>query len=73
MNTICIHIDEALDAPQMEVLKTELLEVPHIHNVEVNPDLPHDMLVEFDAHYDMPMTVLQQLSQHGLHPDIMYC
>ncbi len=73
MNTVYIHIDERLDAKRMGQLRQELLRVPYVSNVELNPKLPHDMLVEFEAHHNVPLAVLHQLSRRGLHSDIMSC
>ena len=73
MNTVYIHIDERLDAKRMGQLRQELLRVPYVSNVELNQKLPQDMLVEFEAHHNVPLTVLHRLSRRGLHPDIMSC
>ena len=72
MNIINIHIDETLDAENIELLKDELLHVPHVNHVEMRAELPHDLMVEFEEEYDIPMTVLSRLSNHGLHSYIAY-
>ena len=73
MNIVNIHIDETLDAGRIEELKKELMRVPHVCNVEMNPAVPHDLMVEYEEHHDMPMTLLSRLSQQGLHTDIEPC
>jgi hypothetical protein len=73
MNTICIHIDETLDTDEIEDVKDEIMHVPHVVNVEMNPRVPHDMTVEFEEHHNMPMIILSRLSEHGLHSDVMPC
>lgn len=73
MNIVNIHIDETLDAGRIEELKEELMRVPHVRNVEMNPAIPHDLMVEYEEHHDMPMTLLSRLSAKGLHTDIEAC
>ncbi|GMR07006.1 MAG: hypothetical protein BMS9Abin26_0008 [Gammaproteobacteria bacterium] len=73
MNAVCIHIDEELNLGKIGSLKEELMHMPFINNVELNTKMPHDMMVEFDAHHNMPMMILTRLSRRGLHSDIMAC
>ena len=46
-------------------------ELPHVTNVEINNARPHDMLVEYEEHYNIPMLVMDKLHHKGLHPDIV--
>lgn len=71
MSTVYIHIEESLSAEQMRDLKEELLHIPHVSHVEMTPRLPHDLLVEFEAHHNVPIQILHKIEQHGLHPDIV--
>jgi hypothetical protein len=73
MHTICIHIDETLDASAIETLKRELLHVPHVSAVFTHPRTPHDVAVEFEERRNMPMTILSRLSRRGLHSDLQPC
>jgi hypothetical protein len=73
MNVISIHIDETLDAGQLQALREELADVPHVANVEMNPTIPHELMVEYEEHHNVPVRVLDRLSRRGLHPDIQYC
>lgn len=73
MNTVYIHIDERLTAKRMRELKTELTKLPHVAFVEYSARSPHDMLVEFEPHHNVPMTLMSRLERRGLHPDIMSC
>lgn len=73
MNVINIHIDETLDAGQLDALKEELVHVPHVANVELSPTVPHELMVEYEEHHNIPVRLLNRLSRHGLHPDIQYC
>lgn len=73
MNAVCIHIDEVLDSGNIGNIKEELMHMPFINNVEMNPKMPHDIMVEFDGHHNMPMIILTRLSSRGLHTDIMAC
>lgn len=73
MHTINIHIDETIGRQNMGSLYRELMSTPHVRNVELREAQPHDMLVEFDEHHNMPMHLLGVLQQHGLHADIVGC
>ncbi|MBZ0072178.1 MAG: hypothetical protein K8I04_10700 [Gammaproteobacteria bacterium] len=73
MNTIYIHINEELDAHQLDDIGAELRQLAHVTDVEVNAGQPHDLLVEYDPHRSMPMSILRQLSRLGLHADVMPC
>ena len=71
MNTVQVYIDETLDPQRIENIKAMLMGIPHIHNVEMNNSMPHDMLVEYEEHYNIPMLVMDKLHHQGLHPDII--
>ncbi len=73
MNTVTIHISEALDARRMEELKAELMREPYVRNVHFSPKTPHDLVVEFEEHHHLAIRLLQRLERHGLHPDIQPC
>jgi hypothetical protein len=73
MNTINIHINESVNHQQMGELYQQLMTTPYVSNVELCATQPHDMLVEFEEHHNMPMQLLQVLQQHGLHADIVGC
>lgn len=70
MHTLCIHIDETQDAAAVDALKAELLRLPYVTHVEMSPREPHDVLVEFEPHHEVPMAVLGKLSSRGLHSDV---
>lgn len=71
MNSIQVYIDEKLDSKSLNELKTAMMNLPHVINVELNLHTPHDMLVEYEAHYNIPMLVMDKLHHKGLHPDII--
>jgi hypothetical protein len=73
MNTVNIHIDETISLHDMGSLYQELMTTPHVRNVEVREAKPHDMLVEYEEHHNMPMHLLEMLQQKGLHADIVGC
>ena len=72
MHIINVHIDETLDAENIKQLKEELMHVPHVSNVEINKNVPHDLMVEYEEEHGIPMTILDHLAKHGLHTDIEY-
>ncbi|MCW9025406.1 MAG: hypothetical protein OQK73_12105 [Gammaproteobacteria bacterium] len=71
MNTVQVYIDETLDSQGIDNIKTMVMAMPHVHNVEMNNSMPHDMLVEYDAHHNMPMEIIEKLEDEGIHPDII--
>ena len=71
MHTIQVYIDEELDSQQLQELKLMMMGLPYITNVEVNTSMPHDILVEYEAHHNVPMLVMDKLHHKGLHPDII--
>jgi hypothetical protein len=73
MNTVNIHIDETISRHDIGSLYQELMTTPHVRNVEVREAKPHDMLVEFEEHHNMPMHLLEMLQLKGLHADIVGC
>jgi hypothetical protein len=73
MNTVNIRIDESITNQDMGELFRELMTTPHVRNVEVHSAQPHDMLVEFEEHHNMPMHLLEMLQRRGLHADIVGC
>lgn len=73
MNYVNIHIDENIKAQEMGIICQQLMSAPHVSNVEVRQERPHDMLVEFEEHFNMPMRLLFMLKQQGLHADIVGC
>jgi hypothetical protein len=73
MHAINVHIDETVSGTEVDGLCREMKAAPHVRNVEMRPEKPHDMLVEFDEHQDVPMNVLGILKSHGLHADIVGC
>lgn len=73
MHTVNIHIDETIGRQDMGMLYKELMSSPHVKNVELREAQPHDVMVEFDEHHNMPMQLLGMLQQHGFHADIVGC
>ncbi|HHJ13881.1 MAG TPA: hypothetical protein ENJ79_05820 [Gammaproteobacteria bacterium] len=73
MHTIYLHIDETLDEQELNDVRQALQGLDAVTDVEVNPSLPHDMLVEYEESRIKPMAILRELSQRGVHADIMTC
>jgi len=71
MHTIQVYINEKLNLSSLNELKKLIMSLPHVTNVEVNTRVPHDLFVEFEANYNVPMLVIDQLHHKGLHPDIV--
>ena len=71
MRTIQAHIDDDLDQKSLNELKLLMQGLPQVINVELNYSTPHDMLAEYEEHYNIPMLVMDKLHHKGLHPDII--
>lgn len=71
MHTIQVYIDEELDKKSLNELKALMSALPHVTNVELNTATPHDMLVEYEEHFNIPMLVMDKLHHKGLHTDIV--
>lgn len=71
MNTVQVYIEETLNASRLRDVKDMMMSLPHVHNVEFNDKLPHDILIEFDANYNVPISILEKLERRGIHPDII--
>ena len=71
MHSIQVYIEDNLDSKSLSELKTLMQALPHVTNVEINHASPHDILVEYEEHYNIPMLVMDKLHHKGLHPDIV--
>lgn len=71
MHSIQVYIDEKLDAHSLNELKILMQQLPHVTNVEVNSKQPHDLFVEYEENFNIPMLVIDKLHHKGLHPDII--
>ncbi len=71
MNMVQVYISETLNANRLRDVKDMMLNMPHVHNVEFNDKLPHDMLVEFDANHNVPISIVEKFENEGLHMDII--
>ena len=71
MNTVQVYIEETLDPSRLQDVRDMMLNIPHVHNVEFNNELPHDLLVEFDANHNVPIAIVEKLESAGIHPDII--
>ena len=71
MHSIQVYIEDDLDSKSLDELKAQMQALPHVTNVEMSNLRPHDMLVEYEEHYNIPMLVMDKLHHKGLHPDII--
>jgi len=70
MRTIQIHLDDTLTKDQLGALKKTLMSIPHIKEINMSLQNPHDFLVDFDEASNAPMAIMSELHNQGLHPDI---
>lgn len=73
MHSINVHIDENMNRTDIDALRQQLAEEPYVRNVEMRLEMPHDILVEFEEHHEIPLHVLEMLRARGLHADIVGC
>ena len=71
MHSIQVYIDEELDETTLGKLRDMMQQLPHVTNVEIHEENPHDLLVEYEEHFNIPMLVMDKLHHQGLHPDII--
>lgn len=71
MNTLRIYIDEDLDSERLKSLRQIIQTVPHVVDVEFSNKDPHEVLVEYEAQRNLPVTLLAMLRGQGYHPDIL--
>lgn len=70
-HTLYIHIDEDQNEAGIEAVNDALQRLPYVSHVEMSTREPHDVMVEFEANHDVPMSVLGTLGRCGLHSDVM--
>lgn len=71
MNTIRIYIDEDLDQSKRSKLKKTIKGLPHVVDVEIGRNESHEVVVEYEAHANMPVLLIETLRKEGFHPDIL--
>ena len=71
LNTIRIYIDENLDVQHVESIDKLLKSIDHVGDVKFGRDDLHELLVEYDEHFDMPIRITEALREKGYHPDIV--
>ena len=71
MNTVRIYIDEYLNASRQQGLKRVLQDIPHVQDVELSEQDPHEIVVDYDAEQNLPVRLIEVLRQQGYHPDIL--
>jgi hypothetical protein len=73
MRAIQIHFHDRLNNQLLDQVRTQLLSMPYISNVEIESGKAQDLLVEFEEHHNIPMSVMDVLHHQGFHPDITSC
>jgi len=70
MNSIQLYIDENLDEKSRTRLRIMLMEIEHVKDVEISSQSPHEFVIDFEEHHNMPMKIISALKAEGYHPDI---
>jgi len=70
MNTIQLYIEENLNSEALEKLKTLLMQIEHVVDVELSSKFPHELVIEYEENYDMPINIIEILKAEGYHQDI---
>ncbi len=68
MNTIRVYIDEKIDRQQLEHL---LMGITHVVDVEIEENDPHELVIEYEEHHNMPIKIIETLRSEGFHPDVL--
>jgi len=71
MHTISIYIDEDVNSWERVDICETLIDEPHVTNVELSEQHPHELLVEYEERYNVPLHVIDVINSHGLHADIV--
>lgn len=71
MNTVRIYIDEDLDQQKRTELESFIREMSHVVDVGIGKNEPHEVVIEFEEHHNMPMMLIERLRAQGFHPDII--
>ncbi len=70
MNTVQLYIEDDLNVEQLKKLKQLLLDTPKVTDVEISSKSPHEFLIEFEEHHNLPMKIIEIIKEQGYHPDI---
>ncbi len=71
MNTVRIYVDEDLDQPQRSKLVNIIREMSHVVDVEIGRNEPHEVVIEYEEHHNIPIRLIETLRMQGFHPDII--
>jgi hypothetical protein len=45
--------------------------VTHVVDVEIGENDPHELVIEYEEHHNMPIKIIEVLRSEGFHPDIL--
>ncbi len=71
MNTVRIYIEENLNTQRRGDLVKMIEKLPHVVDVEIGDNEPHEVVIDYEEHHNMPMQLVEVLRQQGYHPDII--
>lgn len=70
MNSIQLYIEENLDKKTIESIRSMLMKIEHVVDVEISHQSPHEFVIDFKEHHNLPMKIVETLKSEGYHPDI---
>ncbi|MGD8783818.1 MAG: hypothetical protein PVG75_05245 [Thioalkalispiraceae bacterium] len=70
MNSVQLYIEEDLDEKTIANIKSMLMAIEHVVDVEISNKSPHEFVIDFEEHHNMPMRIIESLKEQGYHPDI---
>lgn len=70
MSVVQLYIEENLDEKAIARIKTILKGIKHVTDVEISNKSPHEFVIEFEEHYNLPIKIIEILKSEGYHPDI---
>lgn len=71
MNSVRIYIDEVLDSGRREALIRTIQSLQHVVDVELSEQDFHELVVEYRAQENLPISLIEALRSNGYHPDIL--
>lgn len=70
MNSVLIHVHDSLNDRQLKEVRDALMALPYVTDVEISRGDTQNLLVEYEEHHDVPITLVRMLEKRGLHSDI---
>lgn len=71
MIDVMLHIDESLNSVQQELLEKHMRNQLGVVGLGYHAEKPHLMIVEYNPDHTTPAKLLQVVTSHGLHAELI--